>query len=171
MFPLALGGLLKEFNILGVTPRPAAFHVVHTKESSFSATRNLSATEKLTPSPCVPSRKSCHKFPPSLCSFSPIHGRRVLRQRHSSCKPQSAYFRGFKPDSATSAGAELKTRLHRSSYRMILTRINHLANLVKPPAGLWHPAAAALYRAGHGLRSNPSSSCSFRSLYMLCSLA
>ena len=48
-------------------------------------------------------------------------------------------------------GRELKTRLHRSSYRMILTRINHLANLVKPPAGLWHPAAAALYRAGHGV--------------------
>jgi hypothetical protein len=34
---------------------------------------------------------------------------------------------------------------------MILTRINHLANLVKPPAGLGHPAAAALYRAGHGV--------------------
>jgi hypothetical protein len=48
-------------------------------------------------------------------------------------------------------GRELKTRLHRSSYRMILTRINHLANLVKPPAGLGHPAAAALYRAGHGV--------------------
>jgi len=48
-------------------------------------------------------------------------------------------------------GRELKTRLHRSAYRMILTRINHLANLVKPPAGLWHPAAPPLYRAGHGV--------------------
>jgi hypothetical protein len=46
---------------------------------------------------------------------------------------------------------KLKASLHRSHHGSILTRINHLSDLLEPPAGLRHAAAFALRDDANGV--------------------